>query len=300
MCGIESTPYVQVVQEPKIALDLHKIKQVYDNYTINYHAGLTMVMGHPFGDDAFRQRIIAEQNAIKEVFSSHHLEDALVLYDPHYQVHATLIELAGQHDKVRNDQHLLNEEELMISSKTKQLMNINHSIQWIRKTPPFEIELGPNVLSEDHREQTLRITDTGQIVMKGRAKDRKFLSEVRAEFEREANIVHKYGKEDDEFFFVIGYLKPDPRVLDKTFLTALETCINERRPHIQLAMKVDCVKFIMYQNYSLDKEACLWESKEFKLLEEVDLPQKNLLDTILEVINARMLTDQQETQKAAS
>lgn len=277
---------------------MQKVQQVYDNYVVNYHAGLTMVMGHPFGNPEFRKHILQEQVAIKDVFTSCGLEDLLILYDIEYQVHATLIELASQHDKEKTDQQFLNEDELLISSKTKNIMNINYSVRWIKKTSPFEIELGPDVLSEEHREQTLRITDAGQIVMKGRAKERKLLAEIRAEFENEAGVVHKYGKDDDEFFFVIGYLKPDPRLNDRQFRIELEKCINTRRPNIQLALKVDSVKVIMYQNYSLGKTACLWESKECILLEEPELTQKNLIDSVIEIIRERKLSIEQQEQKA--
>lgn len=295
MFGAEAAPYVQVVQEPRVTFDLRKVGQVYANYTVNDHAGVTLVIGHPFGDEEFRRRIREEQNAIRDVFQSHGLGDLLILYDVDFQVHATLIHLASQHDKERTDQRLPNEMELSISSKTKNPMNINYSIQWIRKTPPFEIELGPDVLSEEHREQTLRITDAGQIVMKGRAKDRKFLAQIRVEFEEKAGIIHDYGKEDDEFFFVIGYLKPDPRLNGRPFRAELEKCIDTHRPHIQLALKVDSVRVIMYQNYSLDPRACLW-SQECKLLKEPELPQRNLIDSIIEMIRKQKLSI--EEQKA--
>ena len=44
--------------------------------------------------------------------------------------------------------------------------------------------------------------------------------------------------------------------------------------NIQLALKVDGVKVIMYNSYSLGQSACLWESKEFKFVEEPELPSK--------------------------
>ncbi len=288
MFGVEA-PYVQVVQEPHLSFDLQKVQQVYDNYAVNYHAGLTMVMGHPFIDEKFCQGIREEQEVIQAVFAMYQLEDVLVLYDVDSQVHATLVELASQHDTNRNDQQLLEENELSISSKSKQLMNINYAIRWIQTVEPFDIELGPNVLSEAHADQTLRITDSGQVVMKGRPKDRKLLADIRAEFEDKAGIIHKYGKEDDEFFFVIGYLKPDPRLLNPEFRFALETCINSRRPNVQLALKVDRVKMIMYQNYSLDEQACLWESRDFKFSEKPDLPGENLIDTVIDLIKERQL-----------
>lgn len=288
MCGI-SAPYVQVIEQPSITFDLQKVKQVADNYTVNYYAGVTLVIGHPFVDEKFKKKIIDEQKAIKDVFRQFNLEDSLVLYDPNYQVHATLIELASQHDKERTDQRLLNENELTISSKTKKSMNIDYSVDWIKKTEPFDIELGSDVLSDEHRDQTLRITETGQIVMKGRAKDRQLLAQIRATFEEKSGVVHKYGKNDDEFFFVIGYVLPDSRLLGTQFRLALEKCINSRRPHIQAALKVDRVKVIMYQNYSLDKQACLWESKEFFLNQTPDLPQKKLIDTIRQATEGRRI-----------
>ncbi len=150
-----------------------------------------MVMGHPFGNAEFRRRVQQEQEAIKDVFISYGLEDLLILYDVDSQVHATLIELASQHDKEKTDQQFLKEDELVISSKTKSIMNINYAFYWIKKTFPFDVELGPDVLSNEHREQTLRITDSGQIVMKGRAKERKLLAEIRSEFEEEAGVIHK-------------------------------------------------------------------------------------------------------------
>ena len=288
---VDASPsaYVFEVQEPKIVFDLEKVKKVYENYTVNAHAGLTLVMGHPFKNEGFCEQIRKEQQAILQVFQAHGLEDALMLYDVDSQVHATLIELASQHDLGSNEQRLLKEEELLTSAKTQKPIDINFTARWIKKTPSFEIEVGAGVLSHDHRDQTLRITDTGQIVMKGRAKERALLSEIREEFEKEAGIVHKYGKSDDEFFFVIGYVKSDARLLDPTFAFDLAKCIEERRPDIQLALKVDRVKVILYQNYSLDSNACVFESKEFKLKEELDLPGQNLVEHVKQVISERSL-----------
>lgn len=280
-------------------LDLNKIRQVYDNYTVNSHAGLTMVMGHPFGDDEFKDHIGQVQNAIKSVFQDHGLEDALVLYDVNYQVHATLIELASQHVKERNDQCLLEEPELLISSATKQFMNVNYAATWIQKTSSFEIELGADVLTEAHADQTLRITDTGQIVMKGRAKDRHLLADIRAEFEAKAGIIHKYGKDDDEFFFVIGYLKPDERVLNPEFCAKLEQCIQKRRDITKLSLKVDSVKLVMYKDYSLSRNACVWETPDLQLQQEVKLSQNNLVDSVIDVIRkAKLRIDFESHQEA--
>jgi hypothetical protein len=224
------------------------------------------------------------------------MDDLLTLYDVDTQVHATVIELAGQHSKERTDQQFLDERELHISSKTNSIMNINYTVKWIKNTPAFEVELGPNVLSEEHREHTLRITDTGQIVMKGRAKDRKLLSTIRAEFEDNAGVIHKYGKDDDEFFFVIGFLKPDDRLKNPLFCAELQNSIDSRRPNIQLALKIDSVKIIMYQNYSLDKTSCLWESNEYRLGEDPELPQSNLIDSVIEIIKDRKLLIEQSAK----
>ena len=48
---------------------------------------------------------------------------------------------------------------------------------------------------------------------------------------KEAGVIHKYGKDDDEFFFVIGYLKPDLRLNDRQFRIELEKCIDARREY---------------------------------------------------------------------
>lgn len=281
-----------------LVLDIPKVQQVYDNYTVNSHAGLTMVIGHPFEDETFKKHIAKEQKAIMAVFKDHGMQDLLVLYEVDFQVHATLIELASQHAKERNDQFLLEEHELQVSSATKKMMNINYVATWIEKTSPFDIELGPEVLSAEHADQTLRITDSGQIVMKGRAKDRHLLAEIREEFELKAGIVHKYGKNDDEFFFVIGYLKPDERLKNPEFCAHLEQCIEKRRKNINLALKVDSVKIIMYTGYSLDRESCLFEQNEFKLGEEIQL-KTNLLDSALEAIRHQKELLEREAQQAA-
>lgn len=298
MFSVEVVPIVHVVEESKLSFDLKKVSQVYADYTTNYHAGLTLVMGHPFQDPQFRKRIKEEQAAIKGVFTTYGLEESLILYDVETQVHATLVELASQHDKTRTDQQLLNDSELFVSSKTQNPMNINFAVRWIKKTSPFEIELGPYVLSEEHRDQTLRITDAGQIVIKGRAKDRKLLAEIRAEFEDQAGVVHKYGKDDDEFFVVIGFLKPGPQLNDPAFRLELERCIEARRPNLQVALKVDSVKAIMYNSYSLASPSCLWESRELKLLHDPEIPCDNLLDRILDVVKEKMAVTESQELKA--
>ncbi len=95
---------------------------------------------------------------------------------------------------------------------------------------------------------------------------------------------------------MIGYLRPDPRLNDRPFRIELEKCIEARRSNIQLALKVDSVKIIMYQNYSLDQSACLWESKEYKLAQEPEL--QNLIDIVTEMIKERKLLIEQEEEKA--
>lgn len=89
----------------------------------------------------FVKKIIAEQEAIKKVFINHNLEELLILYDADYQIHATVLELAGQHDKIGTTQRVLEDEELIKSSKTKNAINIDYAIEWIKKTEPFEVEL---------------------------------------------------------------------------------------------------------------------------------------------------------------
>jgi len=313
------SPYVYIVQEPTLQFAMSKVELTYNNYNRNRHAGVTLVMGHPFADDAFRKVIANEQKAIQAVFEAHGIQDCLELYDVNFQVHATLIELATQHDGARNDQSILSTKELEMTKPKPvidnegnfvkddkgniqykhQTLKMDHAITWIKETKPFYIELGPEVLAEAKRKESIRITDSGQIVMKGRAKDRELLATIRAEFEKQANIVHKYTSTDDEFFFVIGYLKPDFRIQDKAFRFDLEKCINERRPNIQTAMKVDRVRVVMYQDYSLSKEACLWQSQELKLGENPDLPQGTLIETIKNVIAEKQRQLEEEHFKQA-
>lgn len=56
MIGLETIYFSQSIQQPQITFNIEKVQQIYDNYTINYHAGLTMVMGHPFNDKKFRKK----------------------------------------------------------------------------------------------------------------------------------------------------------------------------------------------------------------------------------------------------
>ena len=56
MLGLETLYFSQPIQQPQITFNIEKVQQIYDNYTTNYHAGLTMVMGHPFNDETFRKK----------------------------------------------------------------------------------------------------------------------------------------------------------------------------------------------------------------------------------------------------
>jgi hypothetical protein len=266
---------------PNLALDIGKVRQIYDNYEVNYHAGLTFVAGHPFNDEQVRSRIKEEQQAILQVFKDHNLENSLVLYDVDTQVHGTLLQLAEPHDASRNDQRVLDDKELVSTAKGK-LININHTVTWIKKTQPFNIEIGPDVPLKGGSEQSYRITDSGQILIKGLPSERGQLASIRAEFEEQAGIVHRYGKQDDDFYFVIGYMKPDdPNIMNPSFRAALKQCVDSRRPLLKLSLKVDAVKVIAFDRYSLSKESCRWQTTQMKLGEEHTFPEGSLLDAAL-------------------
>lgn len=62
------------------------------------------------------------------------------------QIHATIIELASQHDESQIEQETLSEQELSVSKMGADI-NINFAAEWISETTPFNVELGAGVLS---------------------------------------------------------------------------------------------------------------------------------------------------------
>ncbi|NGX43432.1 MAG: hypothetical protein K940chlam7_01729 [Chlamydiae bacterium] len=256
--------YEYQIPQSKFHFDIEKVAQTYKTYHEN-HPGLTLVIGHPFEDKDFLCRICNEQQNIKDIFQKYGLDQYLNLYEPE-QIHATIIELASQHDESQINQQTLSEQELSVSKMGKS-KNINFATEWINKTQPFDVELGVGVLSEEHKDQTIRITENGQIVMKGRAKERDLLSKFRGDFEDQSNIVHKYGRGDDEFFFVIGYLTPSQDLNNPHFIEELLSHMQKRRELIQLSMKVTGLSVILYRQRTLSPSKCI-RQWDFRLSQE--------------------------------
>lgn len=269
------TEYVYQIPHSTFQFDIEKTKQTYKAYHEN-HPGLTLVLGHPFEDEIFLKNILEEQQLIKDIFQKHGLDDYLNLYEPQ-QLHATVIELASQHDENLIDQKTLSGKELVIS-KIGEKIDINFTAEWINKTQPFDVELGVNVLSEKHKDQTIRITPNGQIVMKGRAKERSLYSKIRGEYQDKANIIHKYGRDDDEFFFVIGYLTPSPCLNNTNFIKDLLVHMQKRREVIQLSMKVKSLSVILYQQRTLSHSNCI-KQWTFQLGQEPSI--KNFVQEVI-------------------
>lgn len=259
--------------ETTVYFDLEKVRQTHKAYHEN-HPGLTLVVGHPFEDKAFLDSILKEQASIKEIFQKFDLDSYLILYEPE-QIHGTIIELASQHDESQVHQKTLSDQELTLSKKGNHI-NINFAMEWINQTEPFDVELGVDVLSKKHKDQTILIAPTGQILMKGRAKQRDLFAKIRGEFEDQSAIVHKYSREDDEFFFVIGYLIPFPHLNNANFIKELTSYIHSRREVIQLSMRVTSVSVILYQQRTLSTSKCLkqWDFKLKHKPSTTDLSQK--------------------------
>lgn len=252
---------------PEVRFDLQKMDRIYKDYTSNYHPGVVLVMGHPFTDKTLCDTIISIQKAIGNVFLRHELQDLVTFYDLD-QVHAAITEVAGQHDKTCVNVRRLKDYELNISHRNNKPMDINYVIELLGKTKPFKIELGPGVLGNDN--EMLKITDLGQFLIKGKPEDRELLVKMREELENKANIIYKYPK-NPEFHSVIGYTKPDPRLNTPQFLQDLATCIHEQRSKMQrLVCKVDHMRILAFESYSLAKSTCFWE-REFKLNQNCDL-----------------------------
>lgn len=270
--------YEYQVPQNSFAFDVEKVAETVKVYNEN-HPGLTLVIGHPFEDKPFLESVVEEQKKILNIFKKYHLDPYLVLYAPD-QIHATILELAGQHDESKTEQKVISEEEL-IQSKKGTNININYALEWINQTKPFDVELGKEVLSEAHKDQTIRITPNGQIVMKGRAKERDLLAKIRGDFEDQANILHKYTRADDEFFFVIGYLKPSQDLNSPGFISELLSHFESRRKTIELSMKVSQVAVILYQQRTLDPAKCLkqWNFQLSKKPEISDLFSEIVTDT---------------------
>jgi len=240
--------------------DLVEIQKM-NNGREELHFGLTLAMGGPF-DNQFKNQIEKEQQGFNNVFSNHHLEKILCLYDLN-SVHATLIALEGEPaDKVWPPKRKLSSQDLIINFFSGGKMDLNFVLEWAENQQSFEVELGPEVLREDRKEQVIRVTSNGLIVMKGRAaKDRTLLAKIRADLEDKANIKHKYGREDDEFFFVIGYLKPNKRLNDSDFITALENYLSRRRKKIKMLTKITSVKVFYFSKTTLRKDDRIKELK---------------------------------------
>jgi len=252
--AVPISAYLYQIPQSEFCFDMEKVAQTYETYHEN-HPGLTLVIGHPFEDNEFLGKILMEQDLIKQIFEKYELNQYLNLYVPE-QIHATIIELASQHDESQVEQETLSEQELSVSKKGTKI-NVNFAAEWINKTKPFDVELGAEVLSEEHKDQTIRITPNGQIVMKGRAKDRDLLAKIRGDFEDSSNIVHKYGRTDDEFFFVIGYLSPCYDLNNPHFIQELLTHLESRREVIQLSMNVSNLSVILYQQRTLTPSKCI-------------------------------------------
>ena len=261
---IPNSAYVYQIPQSDFQFDVEKVAQTYKTYHEN-HPGLTLVIGHPFENEEFLGCILKEQQLIKGVFQKYSLDQYLNLYEPE-QIHATIVELASQHDESQIDQQTLSENELAVSKKGTNI-EINFAAKWINKSEPFDVDLGVGVLSEEHKDQTLRITPNGQIVMKGRAKERDLLAKIRGEFEDQSSIVHKYGRGDDEFFFVIGYLTPSHDLNSPHFIKELLSHMQTRREVIQLSMKVTGLSVILYQQRTLSPSKCI-KQWDFRLNHE--------------------------------
>lgn len=267
--------YVYEIPQSESYFDIEKVAQTYRTYHEN-HPGLTLVIGHPFKDQEFLDKILYEQHLIHQIFEKYGLDKYLNLYLPE-QMHATVIELASQHDESLIDQETLSEHELS-TSKIGGKIDIHFAAEWINRTTPFDVELGAGVLSEEHKDQTIRITSNGQIVMKGRAKERDLLAKIRGDFEDHAHIIHKYGRADDEFFFVIGFLYPSEQLNSPGFIQELLTHLKNRREAIQLSMKVTSLSAILYQQRTLTPSKCIkqWDFKLNHKSSMIDLFRETL------------------------
>ncbi len=259
--------------------DLGKIQEMNTNRE-KTSLGLTLVMGGPF-EQTFKDYIAQEQRNFQEIFARHGLADALVLYGLD-DVHATLIGLDGV--KKSNRQDVLLPEDLeysqFLSDAAKgqeiQKMNLGHVLTWSQQQQPFDVDLGPRVLKEGRQDQVIRVTPDGLIVMKGRARDRTLLSRIRAEFEVEANIRHKYGREDDEFFFVIGYLRPNPSLVSNTeFTDDLDAYLTRQRQEINVSTRINGVKVVSYSKTTLQQDA---RRKELELSLGAPAPTIDMVD----------------------
>lgn len=126
------------------------------------------------------------------------------------------------------------------------------------------------------------------------------LSNQRSELYTEGGLLHKYGVNDKQLSFVIAYFLPDFRLNNPAFLADLEACTKELRKR-EIVFAVDGVKFILYNRYSLAKDACILETKKFKFGEKVVLPDncKNLAEMVMKAYEKQAEAESDPLEKAS-
>ncbi len=221
-----------------------------------YCAGCTLVLGAPF-DETLLDELEREQQHFADFFLKKGLSHCIRLYDPE-QLHATLIEVASQHPQNAGSGYLTPYEWNFNASGDP--IKVHYTYEWARAHKPITLEFSEKALNEAHKGQSLRITSTGLIVIKGRATpDSDVLSKIRADFHENANIEHKYGDQDDEIYIVLGQLLPRRELEDPEFTLELRAFISQRQKELKIEATFDKARLIYYNRRDLHPMHILWK-----------------------------------------
>lgn len=252
---------------------LFKLEEV-EKASLNYgslQGGMTLVMGLPFQDTRMQNLIREAQELIKEVFISFELEKALALYNPNFQVHATLVEIT-RGKKPQNLIHSLLEEWARPSPREEpKFMDFAPAI--IENSSPFEISL--------KGETSLKITESGQFVLIGKTKENSILK-MRSLFYEQGKILHRHGL-NDVFYAVIAYSKPLQKLTDSAFQLQLKRTTEAFSKYLDFSLKIDSLRLVFFKGFLLDQESCLWRSEELKLGSPFPFSKEALVNKLREL-----------------
>lgn len=249
---------------------LEEVKKTTFNYGTLY-GGMTLVMGLPFQDTRMQNLIRDAQELIKKVFAIYELEKALVLYDPDFQVHATLIEIKREKEPQKLFSSLIEEWNEPKSLEKPAFMEYAPSI--IENSPPFEISF--------NGEASLTITESGQFVLIGKTKGNSLLK-MRSLFYERGKILHRHGL-NDVFYSVIAYSKPLEGLENSAFQLTLRRTIEAFSRHLNFSLTIDSLRLVLFKGFLLDQQSCLWRSEKLKLGSPFPFPEETLMNKLSEL-----------------
>ncbi len=227
------------------------------------HPGVSVVY-HIAQDGPFAEEVRKVQTVVWNILIRHGLEKCVKFYQPK-QIHCSVIHLYDQ---------------------PNQPNGLDKVAQVIKNTQPLKFIFGPNAhLVENGRDQTLRVTPEGQGVMKGVAIDadllpvnRERMLEVREEFNKIANITHRYPK-DSQVYAVLFYFLNTKVNENQKCLIEIDDKLKEISGKWDLQARVDKVAIASFKYRTLDPES----TKQIEVYLGKDNPH---IENLAEVLKA--------------